>query len=55
VIEPPASQYDRRTLDAVLRVKSGVPPTVLWELALAGLMLRPTPVQAEFQPVVATV
>jgi len=55
VIEPAASQYDRWTLDAVLRLDQGVPPAVLRELALAGLTLRPTPAQAEFQPVVATV
>lgn len=55
VVAPGASQYDSWTLDAVLRDVDGVPPEVLRELALAGLTLRPTPSQAEFQHVTATV
>lgn len=55
VLVPGASQYDAWTLDAVLRDCEGVPPAVLRELALAGLTLRPTPSQAEFQHVTATV
>ncbi|MBX0296669.1 hypothetical protein [Haloarcula nitratireducens] len=55
VIAPNASQYDAWTLDAVLRETEGVPPEVLRELALAGLTLQPTPSQAEYQHVTATV
>lgn len=55
VVAPNASQYDAWTLDAVLQDIDGVPPEVLRELALAGLTLRPTPSQAEYQHVVATV
>jgi len=51
---PVRSEYDAWTLDAVLRETDGVPPEVLWELALAGLTLQPTPTQAEHQHVVAT-
>jgi len=39
----------------VLRDAEGVPPEVLRELALAGLTLQPTPSQAEYQHVAATV
>lgn len=55
MIEPAESQYNRWTLDAVLDARDGVPPTVLRELAIAGLTLRPTPSQAEYQHVAATV
>ncbi|WP_227015897.1 hypothetical protein [Haloarcula sp. JP-L23] len=55
VVAPGASQYDAWTLDGVLRDCGGGPPEVLPELALAGLTLRPTPSQAEFQHVTATV
>jgi len=55
VLAPNASQYDAWTLDAVLRDADGVPPEVLRELALAGLTLQPTPSQAEYQHVAATV
>ena len=55
VLAPSASQYDAWTLDAVLRDAEGVPPEVLRELALAGLTLHPTPSQAEYQHVTATV
>jgi len=55
VVAPNASQYDAWTLDAVLQDTGGVSPEVLRELALAGLTLRPTPSQAEYQHVVATV
>jgi len=55
VIAPGTSQYDRRTLDAVLRESDGVPPEVLRELALAGLTLQPTPSQSEYEHVAATV
>lgn len=55
VIEPTESQYDRWTLDAVLEGCDGVPPAVLRELAIAGLSLRPTPSQAGFEHVAATV
>jgi hypothetical protein len=55
VLAPSASQYGDWTLDAVLRKAEGVPPEVLRELALAGLTLQPTPSQAEFQHVAATV
>ncbi|WP_049944531.1 hypothetical protein [Haloarcula marismortui] len=55
VLAPSASQYGEWTLDAVLRDCEGVPPEVLRELALAGLTLQPTPSQAEFQHVAATV
>ncbi|QIO25536.1 hypothetical protein [Haloarcula sp. JP-L23] len=51
---PTKSQYDDWTLDAVLVDTEGVPPTVLRELALADLTLRPTPSQAGHQHVVAT-
>ena len=51
---PVRSEYDAWTLDAVLRT-SGVPPEVLRELALAGLTLQPTPSQAKYQHVAATV
>jgi hypothetical protein len=55
VLAPNASQYDAWTLDAVLRDADGVPPEVLRELALVGLTLQPTPSQAEYQHVAATV
>jgi hypothetical protein len=55
VLTPGASQYGEWTLDAVLRDAEGVPPEVLRELALAGLTLQPTPSQAEYQHVAATV
>jgi len=55
VLAPSASQYGAWTLDAVLRDAEGVPPEVLRELALAGLTLQPTPSQAEYQHVAATV
>jgi len=55
VLAPSASQYGDWTLDAVLRDAEGVPPEVLRELALAGLTLQPTPSQAEYQHVAATV
>ncbi|QUJ73929.1 hypothetical protein [Haloarcula marismortui] len=55
VLAPSASQYGDWTLDAVLRDAEGVPPEVLRELALAGLTLQPTPPQAEYQHVTATV
>ncbi|WP_135304744.1 hypothetical protein [Haloarcula amylovorans] len=55
VIAPNASQYDAWTLEAVLRETTGVPPEVLRELALAELTLQPTPSQAEYQHVTATV
>jgi len=55
VLAPSASQYDTWTLDAVLRDSESIPPEVLRELALAGLTLQPTPSQAEYQHVVATV
>ncbi|MDS0222856.1 hypothetical protein NDI54_16035 [Haloarcula sp. S1AR25-5A] len=55
VVAPNASQYDAWTLDAVLHDTGGVPPEVLRELALAELTLRPTPSQAEYQHVTATV
>ncbi|MGB9932906.1 hypothetical protein [Haloarcula amylolytica] len=55
VVAPNASQYDAWTLDAVLPDAEGVPPEVLRELALAGLTLQPTPSQAEYQHVTATV
>ncbi|MFU1782989.1 hypothetical protein ACM16X_16580 [Haloarcula japonica] len=55
VLAPSASQYDAWTLDAVLRDCEGVPPEVLRELALAGLTLQPTPSQAGYQHVAATV
>jgi len=55
VLAPSASQYGEWTLDAVLRDCEGVPPEVLRELALAGLTLQPTPSQAEYQHVAATV
>jgi len=55
VLTPSASQYDAWTLDAVLRDVEGIPPAVLRELALAGLTLQPTPSQAEYQHVAATV
>ncbi|MBX0325118.1 hypothetical protein EGH21_18985 [Halomicroarcula sp. F13] len=55
VVTPGASQYDAWTLDAVLQEPEGVPPEVLRELALAELTLRPTPSQAEYQHVTATV
>jgi len=55
VLAPSASQYGDWTLDAVLRDCEGVPPEVLRELALAGLTLQPTPPQAEYQHVAATV
>lgn len=51
---PVRSEYDRWTLEAVLRDTDGVPPAVLRELALADLTLRPTPSQAGHQHVVAT-
>jgi len=54
VVAPNASQYDAWTLDAVLQDAEGVPPEVLRELALAGLTLRPTPSQAGYQHIVAT-
>ena len=44
VLSPSARQYNAWTLDAVLR-----------ELALAGLTLQPTPSQAGYQHVAATV
>jgi len=55
VLAPSASQYDTWTLDAVLRDTEGIPPEVLRELALAGLTLQPTPSQAEYQHMAATV
>jgi hypothetical protein len=55
VLAPSASQYGEWTLDAVLRGSEGVPPEVLRELALAGLTLRPTPSQAGYEHVAATV
>jgi len=55
VLAPSASQYGEWTLDAVFRDCEGVPPEVLRELALAGLTLQPTPSQAEYQHVAATV
>jgi len=55
VLAPSASQYGEWTLDAVLRDSEGIPPEVLRELALAGLTLQPTPSQAEYQHVAATV
>lgn len=55
VLAPSASQYGDWTLDAVLRDAEGVPPEVLRELALAGLTLRPTPSQAGYEHVAATV
>jgi hypothetical protein len=55
VLAPSVSQYGAWTLDAVLRDADGVPPEVLRELALTGLTLQPTPSQAEYQHVAATV
>lgn len=55
VLAPNASQYDAWTFDTMLRNVEGVPPEVLRELALAGLTLQPTPSQAEYQHVTATV
>ena len=55
VIAPSASQYGEWTLDAVLRDTDGIPPEVLRELALTELTLQPTPSQAEYQHVAATV
>ncbi|AJF24493.1 hypothetical protein SG26_01585 [Haloarcula sp. CBA1115] len=55
VLAPSASQYDVWTLDAALRGTEGVPPEVLRELALAGLTLQPTPSQAGYEHVAATV
>ncbi|AUG49538.1 hypothetical protein BVU17_18330 (plasmid) [Haloarcula taiwanensis] len=55
VLAPSASQYCELTLDAVLRDAEGVPPEVLRELALAGLTLQPTPSQAGYEHVAATV
>jgi hypothetical protein len=55
VLAPNTSQYNVWTLDAVLRDADGVPPEVLRELALAELTLQPTPSQAEYQHVAATV
>lgn len=55
VLSPGASQYNAWTLDAVLRDCEGVPPEVLRELALTGLTLQPTPSQAEYEHVAATV
>ncbi|WP_058992418.1 hypothetical protein [Haloarcula sp. CBA1127] len=55
VLAPSASQYGQWTLDAVLRDTEGVPPEVLRELALAGLTLQPTPSQAGYEHVAATV
>ncbi|WP_434530101.1 hypothetical protein ACODNH_02295 (plasmid) [Haloarcula sp. NS06] len=52
---PRANQYDTWTLDTVLRDTEGIPPEVLRELALVGLTLQPTPSQAEYQHVAATV
>jgi len=55
VLAPSASQYGAWTLDAGLRNAEGVPPEVLRELALAGLTLQPTPSQARYEHVAATV
>ena len=55
VLSPSASQYGEWTLDAVLRDAEGIPPEVLRELALAGLTLQPTPSQAGYEHVAATV
>ncbi|WP_058990921.1 MULTISPECIES: hypothetical protein [unclassified Haloarcula] len=55
VLSPSASQYGEWTLDAVLKDVEGVPPEVLRELALAELTLQPTPSQAGYQHVAATV
>ncbi|WP_227015867.1 hypothetical protein [Haloarcula sp. JP-L23] len=55
VVAPNASQYDAWTLDAVLRSSDGIPSEVLRELAIAGMTLRPTPSQAGYQHVTATV
>jgi len=55
VVAPGASQYDQWTLDAVLRDVKGIPPEVLPELALAGLTLRPTPSQGEFEHITCIV
>jgi hypothetical protein len=55
MIEPAESQYNQWTLDAVLDDCDGVPPAILRELAIAGLRLRPTPSQAGYQHVAATV
>jgi hypothetical protein len=55
VLAPSASQYGEWTLNAVLRNSEGIPPEILRELALAGLTLQPTPSQAEYQHVAATV
>jgi len=55
VLAPSVSQYGAWTLDAVLLDCEGVPPEVLRELALAGLTLQPTPSQAGYEHVAATV
>jgi len=55
VLAPSASQYGAWTLDAVLRDSKGVPLEVLRDLSLAELTLQPTPSQAEYQHVAATV
>jgi hypothetical protein len=54
-IPPVRSEHDVWTLDAVLRDTEGVPPEVLRELALVGLTFQPTPSQAEYEHVAATV
>ncbi|GGK83958.1 hypothetical protein [Haloarcula sebkhae] len=55
VLAPSASQYNKWMLDAVLRGSEGGSPEVLRELALAGLTLQPTPSQAGYEHVAATV
>jgi len=55
VFAPSESQYGEWTLDAVLRDAGGVPPEVLRELARTVLTLRPTPSQAGYEHVAATV
>jgi len=54
-LSPVESQYDQWTIDAVLQTGRGVPPEVLRELAIEGLILRPTPSQGCYAHVVATV
>ncbi|MFU1783856.1 hypothetical protein ACM16X_21045 [Haloarcula japonica] len=52
---PVRLEHDAWTLDAVLRDTEDVPPEVLRELALAKLTLQPTPSQAGYEHVAATV
>jgi len=55
VLPPSKSEHDVWTLDAVVVDETGVPPTVLRELALYGLTLRRTPSRpGGLQSIVAT-